>query len=255
MIAAGACRENQRCILHGIALLPGSRKRAPGSVIFLPAHNMKRRSRRQEQTLVAPTSLARQVILIVTVAILSACAATTPERTSVIKTLRNIEGAASFGNVLVVSAAGDRASRHLFEQEIAAAISNEATMATPFYAVAGRQSTISRNVLDKVVRAREFDAILLVRRKGQEQQDPTPTRPTGRQFDLYIYDYDELNDLTGIDTASTVAFVAEFYDTGSAEKIWSIESLVFEAESVTSAVSQQVVVIAAELRKDRLVTR
>jgi len=204
---------------------------------------------------VPPTSLARQVILIVTMAILSACATTTPERTSVIKTLRNIEGTVSFGNVLVVSAAGDRASRHLFEQEIAAAITNEATTATPFYAVVGHQSTISRNVLDRVVRAREFDAILLVRRKGQELQDPTPTRPTGRNFDLYIYDYDELNDLTGIDAASTVAFVAEFYDTGSAEKIWSIESLVFDVESVTSEVSQQVIVIAAELRKDRLVTR
>jgi hypothetical protein len=216
---------------------------------------MKRRSRRQEQTLVPPTNRARQMILIVTMAILSACATTTPERTSVIKTLRNIEGTASFDNVLVVSAAGDRASRHLFEQEIAAAITNDATTATPFYAVVGRQSTISRNVLDKAVRVREFDAILLVRRKGQEQQDPTQNRPTGSKFDLYVYDYDELNDLTGIDAASTVAFVAEFYDTGSAEKIWAIESLVFEAESVTRAVSQQVAVIAAELRKDRLVTR
>jgi hypothetical protein len=195
------------------------------------------------------------MILIVTMAILSACATTTPGRTSVIKTLRNIEGTAPFGNVLVVSAAGDRASRQLFEQEIAAAITNEATTATPFYAVVGRQSTISRNVLDKVVRAREFDAILLVRRKGQELQEPTPTRPTGRQFDLYVYDYDELNDLTGIDAASTVALVAEFYDTGGAKKIWAIESLVFEAESATAAVSQQVTIIAAELRKDRLVRR
>jgi len=200
-------------------------------------------------------SHAWQLILIVTVTLVGACATTTLPQSSVIKTLRNIEGTAPFGNVLVVSAAGDRASRALFEQEMAAAITSDTTVATALFAVVGRYSPISRNILNNAVSVREFDAILLVRRQGQDRPDQVSNRPTGTKFDLFRYDYDELNDLTGLDAASTFSFVTEFYATDSEEKIWAMESLVYEPESVTAGMSQQVAIIAAELQEDRLVGR
>ena len=201
-----------------------------------------------------PTRAVQQLILIVIMALVSACATSTAGRTSVIKTLHNVEDTDPFSNVLVVSAAGERSSRASFEHEMAAAMTTEATVATAFFAVAGRHSPISRNVLDNAVRTREFDAILLVRMQGRGNEPAVVTyRPIGRHFDLYHDDHEGLNNLLGIDGASTISFVAEFYDTGSAEKIWAIESLVFEPESVAAGVSQQVAVITAELRKDRLV--
>lgn len=182
----------------------------------------------------------------------SACVSSPQPHSSVIKTLRATAGAGPFGNVLVVSAAGDRESRVRVEQELSAAISDEGAVATAFFAVAGRYSPISRNVLDNAVRTRGFDAILLVRRQGQERPDLAPNRPTGRKFDLYHYDYEELNDLLPINVDSTVTFVAEVYDTAGAKKIWAIDSLIFESDSVTTAVSAQVANIAGELQKDRV---
>ena len=201
------------------------------------------------------TQLVRQLILIVTMAMLGACATTSPGSSSVIKTMRSIEGTDPFSNVLVISAAGDRSSRAQFEQEMSAAISNGETLATAFFAVVGRYPTISRTALSDAIRVREFDAILIVRRQGQERPELVPNRPTGRHFDLFHYDYEELNDLTSIRNAASLAFVVELYDTNSEEKIWSIDSLVFESESLAAGLSMQVEVIVGELRKDRLVNR
>ena len=174
---------------------------------------------------------------------------------SIIKTVHDIDGATSFNNVLVVSVAGDRRSRTRFERELVATISSDATIATAYHTVVGRYSPLTRNILNNAVRVREFDAVFLARTQGQDQANLVFDRPTGRLFDLYHYDYEELNIPVSIKTETTVSFVAEIYDTRAAKKVWAIESLIFENESPDSAVSAQASVIAAELQKDGLVRR
>lgn len=188
-------------------------------------------------------------------ALLAACASAPEHESSIIRTLRAGPDTVPFRHILVVSAAGDRASRLRFERDIAALLADEETTATPLFAVVGRYSPISRNILNNAVRAREFDAILLVRRLGQEDPDLAPGRPTGRHFNLYLYDYEELNYLTPIDAGTTIAFVAELYDTAAVRKIWAIESLLFKAESLDAALSTQVSMIAGQLEKDQLIAR
>jgi hypothetical protein len=208
-----------------------------------------------EPSKVPQLTYIRLLICFVTLAMLNGCASSTPAHNSVIKTLNAAPGSEGFADILVVSAAGDRQSRTQLQLDLAATISSDATTATAYYAVSGRNSTISRSILNNIIRVREFDAILLVRRQGQEQPDLYPNRPTGRKFDLYHYDYEELNDLSAINPDSTISFVAELYDTVNARKIWAIESLVFESDSVVSALSTQATVIANELQKDRLTRR
>ncbi|VUX55589.1 exported protein of unknown function [uncultured Woeseiaceae bacterium] len=187
------------------------------------------------------------------IAIASACA-TTPA-SNVIKTVDDIEGAAPFSNILVVSVAGDIATRTEFEQAIANAISTEETTVTPFYTVVGRTPQFTRNILNNVVRAREFDAIILTRLQGQDRADLVPNRPTGRLFDLYLYDYAELNYPADIEVGSTVSFVVEVYDTRTAKKVWAIESLIFDSKTVESVLSEQLAAISAEILRDGLVRR
>ena len=187
------------------------------------------------------------------IAIASACA-TTPA-SNVIKTVHDIEGAAPFSNIVVVSVAGDIATRTEFEQAIAKAISTEETTVTPFYTVVGRTPQLTRNILNNVVRAREFDAIILTRLQGQDRADLVPNRPTGRLFNLYLYDYAELNYPADIEVGSTVSFVVEVYDTRTAKKVWAIESLIFDSKTVESVISEQLATISAEILKDGLVRR
>jgi hypothetical protein len=185
-------------------------------------------------------------------AMVGACATSTPV-SSIIKTVHDIEGVAPFGNILVVGVAGDIPTRTEFEQGIANAIATDATAATPFYTVVGRTPQLTRTVLNNVVVAREFDAIMLTRLQGQDRADLAPNRPTGRLFDLYLYDYDELNIPESFDVGSTVSFVVEVYDTHTEKKVWAIDSLIFESTNVESAVAEQIAAISAEMLKDGLV--
>lgn len=189
--------------------------------------------------------------LLAVIAIASACA-TTPA-SNVIKTVHDIEGAAPFSNILVISVAGDIATRTKFEQAIANAISTEETTVTPFYTVVGRTPQLTRNILNNVVRAREFDAIILTRLQGQDRADLVPNRPTGRLFNLYLYDYAELNFPADIEVGSTVSFVVEVYETRTEKRVWAIESLIFDSKTVESVVSEQLAAISAEILKDGLV--
>ena len=191
--------------------------------------------------------------LLAVIAIASACA-TTPA-SNVIKTVHDIEGAAPFSKILVISVAGDIATRTEFEQALANAISTEETMVTPFYTVVGRTPQLTRNILNNVVRAREFDAIILTRLQGQDRADLVPNRPTGRLFNLYLYNYAELNYPADIEVGSTVSFVVEVYDTRTEKKVWAIESLIFDSKTVESVLSEQLAAISAEILKDGLVRR
>ena len=181
----------------------------------------------------------------------SACGTTSGG--NIIKTVHDIEGAAPYGNILVISVAGDRPTRAQFEQAVAAAISGDGALATPYFTVVGRHPQLTRNILSNVIRAREFDAVILTRMQGQDRADLVANRPTGGLFDWYGYDYEELNIPTSIKAGSTISFVVEVYDTRAEKKVWAIQSLIFNSETVASAVSEQAVAISAEILKDGLV--
>ena len=190
-------------------------------------------------------SRVKLLVLLAVTAMTSACA--TPSVSTIIKTQHDLESAAPFANILVISVAGDIPTRVEFEQRIASAISTDATVTVPFYTVVGRTPQLTRSILTNVVRAREFDAIILTRLQGQDQADLVPNRPTGKLFDLYLYDYDELNFPASIEVGSTVSFVVEVYDTRAKEKVWAIESLVLKSKTVESAVAEQLAAISAEI--------
>jgi len=194
----------------------------------------------------------RLLILVAVLAMASACG-TTNSTNNIIKTSYGVDSAAPFANVLVISVAGDIPTRIRFEQQLAVAISSDENPATAYYTIVGRNPQLTRNILNNAVKAREFDAIILTRLKGQDRADLVANRPTGRLFDLYLYDYEELNIPASIALGSTVSFVVEVYDTVFKKKVWAIESLTFDAIDIESVVAEQAAAIAAELLKDDLI--
>jgi len=115
--------------------------------------------------------------LFAAIALASGCG-TTPPASTVIKTFNEVDGTAPFTNVLIIGVAGEVPTRVRFEQELAAALSGEETAATAFYTIVGRNPQLTRVTLDNAVKAREFDAIVLTRLKGQDRAALTPNRPT-----------------------------------------------------------------------------
>ena len=162
-------------------------------------------------------------------------------------------GQVRFHNVLVISVAGDFASRTQLERGIAEEFSARDSAATAYYTVVGRNPQVSRNAIQNAVRARGFDAVLFVRLKGQDIPGAVANRPTGTAFNLFMYDYAEFNTASGIQRDSTATFVSELYVADSEKKIWAIESLIFEHDSAEQVIENQIKAIAGQLRKDKLI--
>ncbi|MGI9308504.1 MAG: hypothetical protein ACR2P6_04520 [Gammaproteobacteria bacterium] len=155
-------------------------------------------------------------------------------------------------NMLVISVAGDFQSRTLFERQFVAAMADRQGKATAYHTVIGRRPYLTRTALDTAILARGFDVVLLVREKGQEREELAPGRPVGRAFDLFGYDYAELNSGDSIEQSAAITFIAELYSVAERKKIWSIESLSFDKTSATDLISEQTDTISQQITKDRL---
>jgi hypothetical protein len=160
-----------------------------------------------------------------------------------------------FSNMLVISVAGDYESRALFERSIVSEFAASQGQTSAYFTVVGRQPQLDRNSLETAILSRKFDAVLLTRLKGQEQAELVANRPVGQLFDLFGYDYAELNTPARIEQAPAITFVTELYSTADRKKIWSIESLSFDKATATDLINEQAATIADQLRKDDLLAR
>ncbi len=191
--------------------------------------------------------------LFVLFSLLGGCASA-PEPTTVIRTLYNpnIDG---FNSVLVISVTGDYATRAAVERDLVTSISGGSVSASAWYTVVGRRPQVTRSLMQDTIRSRGYDAVLFVRQKGQEQEELAPLRPVGAAFDLFGYDYDELNRDEQIEQSRAITFVAELYDANAQRKVWAIEALSVRKSKLQELIDEQVVTIATQLREDGLLGR
>ena len=194
-----------------------------------------------------------RLALLLSVTLFLVACASAPSQSTIIRTLFDLpDGHTGFRNILVISVAGDYESRALLETRLSAEFFEDKARATASFTVLGRQSPLTRSRLETAILSRTYDAVLLVRQKGQERADLVANRPVGQGFDLFGYDYAELNYAESIAQAPAITFVTEIYSTTNNKKVWAIESLSFDKETATDLITEQAVSIAAQLRKDRV---
>ena len=193
---------------------------------------------------------ARIAILTLLMSVLTACA-TTVEPATVIRTLYNPEQP-GFARFLVISVAGDYATRASLERQLAAAMTNSRSTASPYYTIIGRNPQVTRAFINDAIVVRGFDAVMLVRQQGQEQESVAPGRPIGNSLDLFRYDYPEFNRDLQIREAQAITFVTEVYDASSQLKVWGINTLSTNVENIDDLLTEQVFTIAQKLDEDGL---
>lgn len=194
----------------------------------------------------------RTIAALLLALVLTAGCASSPSTATVIRTLHNPDPP-RFNNVLIIGVAGDYASRAMFEADLARALSSDDINASPYYTVVGRRPQLARATIHDAIRVRGFDAVIFTRLKGQEQRELAPTRPVGPGFDLFGYDYTELNRDIGIREAQAITFITEVYDTATQRKIWAIETLSVDRPTATALIEEQVNTIARQLQQDGLI--
>jgi hypothetical protein len=181
------------------------------------------------------------------------------------KTTRNLLDPAyadvKFSNFLVVAAGANYDARAQFERQLVAAIRNSGRSAAAYYTIAGNNSQITRADIGKAIAEGGFDAVLLTRVKGQENTvdvvsgapETKTTRRSGTAFDLFRYDYEELNDPDTVEINTSVLVVTELYAAGDEKKVWAIESSASSKDGAGVLIDMQVETIIRHLRKDKLI--
>jgi len=182
---------------------------------------------------------------------LAACAAG-PKPATVIRTVFDPDQA-RYANILVISVTGDYATRASFERQVARLLADRGATAAAYYTVIGRNPQLTRSFLEDAIRSREYDGVLFTRVKGQEQEELAPMRPVGAAFNLFEYDYPELNRDIGIRQAGSYNFVTEFYSALGRRKVWAIETLSTDKGSIDEVITEQAFTIANQLRVDGLI--
>lgn len=181
----------------------------------------------------------------------------------VIKTLHDdaFKGV-TFHSILVIGVASNHTNRAQFERQVVSGINATGAAATAYHTVVGRNPSVNRNDITNAIRSRGFDAVLITRVKGQErsfsesQGAPITARERrdvdGNAFNLFRFDYVELNDPVTVNITATVNLVTELYSAADEKKVWAIET-VNSAEHVGLLIDEESAAIVRELSRDKLI--
>lgn len=203
------------------------------------------------------TNRTSRVVLILAI-LVSACAPSP----LVVKTLHEpAYRDVIFRNYLVIAIAEHYDVSAQFERQLVSAIRNNGASATAYYTVAGNKPPITREAVATAVREGNFDAVLLTRVKGMENKvevhggapETKTTRRSGTAFDLFRYDYEELNDPDSVQVEMSVVLITELYAAAEEKKVWAIESSVSSSEGAGVLIDKEVETIIRQLQNDKLI--
>ena len=170
---------------------------------------------------------------------------------------------ASFKNILVIGVAGSYDNRARWERLMASGIVAQGASASPYYSVVGREQEINRSTVTNVVRANQFDAVLLTRIQSQESDVSVKrgastakvSRKDDGPIDLFRYDYEIFNNPDTINVETTVVLSTELFAAIDEKRIWAIESTLSDKGNVTYLIDDAVDMIVQALGRDRLLGR
>lgn len=168
---------------------------------------------------------------------------------------------AVFTNFLVITFGENYDARAQFERQLVAAIKSNGEAATAYYTIAGNKAQLARDDISKAIDDGGFDAVLVTRVKGVESKvdvvsgapETKTTRRSGTAFDLFSYDYEEMNDPDTVEVSTSVVVVCELYAASDEKKIWAIESSASSADGTGVLIDKEVETIIRHLKKDKLI--
>ena len=166
-----------------------------------------------------------------------------------------------YTNILVLAVAADYNARSRFERQMAIALRDANTSATPYYEIANGDREITREKIIAAVEAYGYDGVVVSRIGAQQSEVSYRTgtskakvsRRTGDAVDYFRYDYEILNEPGHVDVATEVTLLTDFFDAESTRVAWSAESRVADKQNISYLVDDAVGMIVARMKRDGVV--
>ena len=201
----------------------------------------------------------RSAPLAVAALVLAACASS---GTSTVYRDSGLTGT-RYSNLLVVGVAGSYNSRAQFERQVVSALQSRGLQAAAFHAVAGGDMPVNRDTVSQALAGKDFDGVILTRvldsSLESELKDPVTgtkvSRKEGNVFNLFRYDYEDLEDAPALTTKSAVNFRTDLYSTADGKLAWSIESKSKTFDNVGELIDSVAKTIVSRLDRDGLLAQ
>jgi len=200
------------------------------------------------------------LIFIMLVVLSSAGCATKP--TKVQKVYQTESAIEAFKSVMVVSVGKDRINREKMERAIVTEIEAEKGAAIRAVDLISSSEGLSKDTVTKVVIENSVDGVLVINLlesavKVDIDEKRTETiieRPQPEKLiNVFVRHYKEVDIAREMNINATVIISADFYSGKSGDKVWSVQTTVYEGTDADPIIADAAKAIVKQLAKDKLI--
>ena len=169
----------------------------------------------------------------------------------------------AFSSFLVAAIADNYTNRAQFERTVVSGLRQNGASATAYYEAIGGNEPITRENIRELIAKNGYDAVLITRVLGAEQQVDVKqgstaakvTRRADRPIDFFRYDYEELDEPPSLELSADVRIAAELYRVSDEAQVWSAEISNSGADNVGKVIDEVAADIVKRLRRGKHIAR
>lgn len=167
----------------------------------------------------------------------------------------------AFDRVFVIGIGEDDTRRRLFEDRFVAVLGERGVEAAPSYASFPDAERMEKDAIQGAMQAGGFDAVIVTRLVGQEQEEEfvpprtytVPTSYRGGYYGFYRQSYEIVHEPGYYKTNTIVRLETNLYEVASATLVWSGQSETLNPDSVTDTIDSATAAVASRLAEDGLI--
>jgi uncharacterized protein YceK/N-methylhydantoinase B/oxoprolinase/acetone carboxylase alpha subunit len=169
----------------------------------------------------------------------------------------------SYRDFLVVGITSKWQTRQIFEEVLAAELRKKGISATASYTLTGTEEKLSRSLIEKVVQASGFDAVITARLVDLKKKSHTDVgyTMTSRGYDSYVDFYGTgavsyaTFDLSPVEvtTSKTYAMETNLFDTTTQKLVWAGTTDAVDPKGIITVSKEYAGVVITSLRTEGLI--
>lgn len=203
--------------------------------------------------------LSRRIPLVLcTLLFVTACASNPPVTKKIYQSTQFND---TVSNVLVVSLGKLRDKRLVFENMVANKLKEKGVKADSALSKLPQYAQVNKETITNLVRDNSYDSILVINllesaikiEMDEKRTELVIERPRPEKLtDVFVYEYKEVDIDKQVNIDTTVSVEADVYLRKDGQKVWSIQTTIYEGKEAETIMQNLSASIVAQMNKDDL---